>query len=831
MRHLQLTQAVSSSYIVRSEHFGGNALKRRNTDNGTPTEDFETATIALDLPILRYPAGEGDVVYADGLMFGDQLPEHLINFLEASRAAGQKVLIVTPTHASYTGPEDLNSFVKAIMYDYDDVVHAFEVGNEYWQHQTETSYGQVANESVLAIDQALAETGFDRPIWVQMGDAGGFASEFHSSKDDRWWTTRNEDANQQILDQLSTEARDVIDGAVEHYYFRDGSQYLAPEFNDQLIWRDHQIWKNALGADLTLNITEWNIRTTNYDQLGMRAASTLVAQFSYLLELDVDEAYVWPPQHNTSSDLAGGNEVIRDPATGIVINSVGGAAFDMMSSSLVGLEYRPSSVTADSSDITHTVYANDERAVVYLASRSNNVEEVAFSLGTILGSSKLTSATLVGYDKSTSDGLYFNYTTDDWATADYVWVDGEKYFYNEHDVRAQITQLDVQTDHNDTFFDVTLRPYEVVELTYQLFNSIGGSSSNDQIEGTIRADLAELGAGNDTISSDRGNDTVHGGSGNDFVNSGPGADSVLGGDGADTLHGFGGADTLYGGSGDDEIDGSNGNDHLTGGSGDDLMMGGSGNDTIHGGEGANLLLGDSGADTFILEPDLRYAADLVAFNATSAFQTGTGERINLEGLSKFEHVLDGGQGQDALIMTNQDDALILHDNFSRFHESITPERDAFGHFGTQRILNIEEISAGVGNDVIDLTSTDYSLASTSMTLAGDEGNDIIWGSDADDIIYGGMGNDVLFGGAGVNHLVGGAGADTFQFTASSLDTTVDDFNFNDGDIVQIFETEDFELISWGQVGRTVSFFFDDGQISVTLAEVGDFEDQHLQLLG
>ena len=59
-------------------------------------------------------------------------------------------------------------------------------------------------------------------------------------------------------------------------------------------------------------------------------------------------------------------------------------------------------------------------------------------------------------------------------------------------------------------------------------------------------------------------------------------------------------------------------------------------------------------------------------------------------------------------------------------------------------------------------------------------------SDADEIIIGGDGNDELFGGAGTNVLTGGMGADEFQFTHSSQDTSVTDFDASQGDALRFY---------------------------------------------
>ena len=54
--------------------------------------------------------------------------------------------------------------------------------------------------------------------------------------------------------------------------------------------------------------------------------------------------------------------------------------------------------------------------------------------------------------------------------------------------------------------------------------------------------------------------------------------------------------------------------------------------------------------------------------------------------------------------------------------------------------------------------------------------------------FGGDGNDQLFGGAGTNILTGGLGADEFQFTRTSQDTFVTDFDVSQGDTLRFYNT-------------------------------------------
>ena len=282
----------------------------------------------------------------------------------------------------------------------------------------------------------------------------------------------------------------------------------------------------------------------------------------------------------------------------------------------------------------------------------------------------------------------------------------------------------------------------------------------------------------------------------------------------DILRGFGGADTLDGGDGADDIDGWFGNDRLIGGAGDDIVLGGGNNDTIIDRQGADSLDGGTGDDIFLLASDLRFGAGFAAWNLSSSFQVGTNELVGIAGKVQYQGVLRGGEGYDRLVLSDEDDAFFLHDSYSGFHEDLTLTDDSSGHGSTARIAGVESIDGGAGDDVIDMVSPDYSLAGLQMQLSGGAGDDVIWGSDADDEIEGGTGDDILFGGAGQNTLRGGTGADTFQFTASSLDTSVRDFNLAEGDRIEIFESDGFRFDHWERQGNRFTLHFDDGRIDV-----------------
>lgn len=88
------------------------------------------------------------------------------------------------------------------------------------------------------------------------------------------------------------------------------------------------------------------------------------------------------------------------------------------------------------------------------------------------------------------------------------------------------------------------------------------TSGNDQIRGTMKADVIAALAGNDVVQALAGDDTVRGDDGNDV------------------LIGAGGNDTLSGGRGYDKLVGGPGNDTMTGDTSMDFFFGADGSDSI-----------------------------------------------------------------------------------------------------------------------------------------------------------------------------------------------------------------------------------------------------------
>ena len=271
---------------------------------------------------------------------------------------------------------------------------------------------------------------------------------------------------------------------------------------------------------------------------------------------------------------------------------------------------------------------------------------------------------------------------------------------------------------------------------------------------------------------------------------------------------------------------------ISGSSDSEVLEGSDGDDVISGGDGSDLILAGAGNDTIIVGGSQTFSSSYQAVNTSSTTQVGTGDKVTLEGMLRVEDVIDGGADTDTIELGEGNVSLFLHDALSGFHSSVELSSDSTGEQSKARLENIEQIT---GNDsdvnLIDLTSPDYSLDGQSITVDGAGGRDIIWGSDADETIKGGDGNDELFGGAGTNVLTGGLGADEFQFTMTSTNDSVTDFNAAEGDTLKFFNTGGAEFdessVSANSAGDGISIEYSlDNQtlsldISLGLSSISD----------
>jgi Ca2+-binding RTX toxin-like protein len=581
---------------VSIDMFGANNIFRYNTisgGNGT----FDEAVDLLGVANIRYPGGTVTELYFD-VNNPDAKPEEwsskskflpLTEFLEYSISTNKGACIVLPTAPFYSGtmdhvtntPRELSQqylvdtlrYVELLITKGDTGVGSLpdarivsiEIGNEYWGiGLSELEYGKVVNALASGIqnifDEVLGPDAQHPDILVQMADPWGPQ---YASRDGKYygmsWSQKLQVANNEIVSQITNPAsRAAIDGLVEHYYMK----HLGDEFIQtgsvftNFIGTDFAIWSRNGFANRDLHITEWNNGNNNSAQYGLRGASIVIAQMEAMMGLGVDAAYAWPVQSGTT-DLAGniGTAPILTPT---------GAAFKLMSESLVGKSYIPTNISGG--EIEVDAYFSDGELVLFVSSRSDTAERVDFNF----------------LDSVYS---YLNMTGVKISVAEGVPVSQESAI-------AVMTNYGIQDLTSSGSLKFDLKPFEVMQVTITgiLTHSEAGAGIGKTIEGSAIRDV---------LQGSNKSEVIHGLNGNDMIFGGMGTD------------------TLFGGSGYDEIIGEIGNDILHGENGFDLLIGGAGNDTIFGGNGKDTLTGGTGGDHLYGGPD----ADVFKFNSTTDLST------------------------------------------------------------------------------------------------------------------------------------------------------------------------------------------------------------------
>ena len=226
---------------------------------------------------------------------------------------------------------------------------------------------------------------------------------------------------------------------------------------------------------------------------------------------------------------------------------------------------------------------------------------------------------------------------------------------------------------------------------------------------------------------------------------------------------------------------------------------------------------DGVADIFFARTDGRWSVMHQArHQGIKGGWTGTQETASLDGKSKIVDVFSGADDANVLYLTDgaKGDALFVDDIFGDSFEGIAKTQ--------ARIANLDEIRAGAGDDVVDMTSQRFAYIGDGVTIYGGEGDDVIWSNKGDnklfgdagnDHIVGASGNDVIVGGAGDDTLHGGGGDDIFCFGSDWGIDTVE--QLSGGTVTLWFEDGSEE--NWNADTRTYS----DGENTVTVSGTAD----------
>ena len=165
--------------------------------------------------------------------------------------------------------------------------------------------------------------------------------------------------------------------------------------------------------------------------------------------------------------------------------------------------------------------------------------------------------------------------------------------------------------------------------------------------------------------------------------------------------------------------------------------------------------------------------------------TGTNEQATLFGKNKIVDVFSGSTDANILVLTDDanGDALFVEDIYTSFGKDAA------------RIAQIDEIRAGLGNDIVDMTSQRFAYVGDGVKVYGGLGNDTIWanngsntlfGDAGNDRIVGGSGDDIIIGGIGNDSMHGGGGSDIFCFGGNWGTDTIE--QLETGSVTLWFET-------------------------------------------
>jgi Ca2+-binding RTX toxin-like protein len=165
---------------------------------------------------------------------------------------------------------------------------------------------------------------------------------------------------------------------------------------------------------------------------------------------------------------------------------------------------------------------------------------------------------------------------------------------------------------------------------------------------------------------------------------------------------------------------------------------------------------------------------------------GTGELTELSGRNKLADIFEGSSDANVLVMTDDEngDALFVDDVYTALGDQA-------------RLSQIDEIRAGLGDDIVDMTSQQFSYIGDGVTIYGGSGDDVIWANNGNNILFGdagsdrivgGTGNDVIIGGSGDDSMHGAGGNDTFTFGGNWGYDTVE--QLDGGEVTLWFESGD-----------------------------------------
>ena len=166
---------------------------------------------------------------------------------------------------------------------------------------------------------------------------------------------------------------------------------------------------------------------------------------------------------------------------------------------------------------------------------------------------------------------------------------------------------------------------------------------------------------------------------------------------------------------------------------------------------------DSNMDLFFGNANGKWTSSYAAQHAGILNSwSGTDEQVSLTGKNKLADIFEGSTDANILVMTDDTngDALFVDDIYTALLGTVAEQQ--------ARIAQIDEIRAGLGDDIVDMTSQRFAYVGNGVKIYGGIGNDTIWSNNGNNTLFGDAGNDRIVGGANNDVFVGGIGNDSMH---------------------------------------------------------------------
>ena len=428
--------------------------------------------------------------------------------------------IIVPTHRYMddigSGLADIDTFLSTLAGkdSLNGTTIRFEIGNEYYAIDGfgASEYGAIANSFVSYISNYdTSSLQFDLEVSVQAGK---------TAIDNRAILASFDEASLSRIDAINTHLLPINH---DNLYLGDPTFGFDGRFSE--LDSIYTSWRNeyaTLGLEEPeIHVTAWSVGAAasspsevdlDFQDYGARGASTALALFSEMLELNVTEASVWGVGVGNLNSLG---EVID----GNVVLSHFGLAFKELRDSVVELEYLEDFGSLEWTDSPieygHTAFAALGHAVIYAVNGDTKVSS------TINLSSKLP-----GFDVETARVVETKTIVTEYSDGHVPNASSEDRLYEVPRILDVSTEPSISGLSDGWIQFIHGEEFQFTEATISWRHT--GSAGDDLMEGIGRADEFDGASGNDTIRGFGGNDSLIGGLGKDQIEGGDGGDILIG---------------------------------------------------------------------------------------------------------------------------------------------------------------------------------------------------------------------------------------------------------------------------------------------------------------